>query len=340
MLEAGARVVRSRVRGPAVIGADTVLFDTFVGPFSAIGRNCVIEGSEVEHSVILDDCRVVGVGRLEDSLLGHHVEVSRSRPAAAGDPSHGRRPLPDRPALRPPPRGGAPRRPFVPWRAGVRLARLAPTDSISGAQSAAYPGPEGRRLSSRAVKLLITGGAGFIGSNYVRWVLANTDDEVTVYDALTYAGNRDDPARHRRGSDPIASISCTPTSATCDGVHGRGRTATTPYCTSRPRATSTARSPARRTSWSPTASAPTPSCTPAVRSGVGQGGPRLDRRGVRIGRAGSQSRDRPARSPFALQRHQGRIGPDRPLVPLDLRPAGRRSPARPTTTGPGSTPRR
>ncbi len=40
------------------------------------------------------------------------------------------------------------------------------------------------------MKLLITGGAGFIGSNYVRWVLAHTDDEVTVYDALTYAGNR------------------------------------------------------------------------------------------------------------------------------------------------------
>jgi dTDP-glucose 4,6-dehydratase len=39
------------------------------------------------------------------------------------------------------------------------------------------------------VKLLVTGGAGFIGSNYVRHVLANTDDEVTVYDALTYAGN-------------------------------------------------------------------------------------------------------------------------------------------------------
>ena len=40
------------------------------------------------------------------------------------------------------------------------------------------------------MKLLVTGGAGFIGSNYVRWVLANSDDEVTVYDALTYAGNR------------------------------------------------------------------------------------------------------------------------------------------------------
>ncbi len=39
------------------------------------------------------------------------------------------------------------------------------------------------------MKLFITGGAGFIGSNYVRWVLSRGDDEVTVYDALTYAGN-------------------------------------------------------------------------------------------------------------------------------------------------------
>ncbi len=40
------------------------------------------------------------------------------------------------------------------------------------------------------MQLLVTGGAGFIGSNYARWVLAHTDDSVTVYDALTYAGNR------------------------------------------------------------------------------------------------------------------------------------------------------
>ncbi len=42
----------------------------------------------------------------------------------------------------------------------------------------------------RVMKLLVTGGAGFIGSNYVRWVLQHTADDVTVYDALTYAGNR------------------------------------------------------------------------------------------------------------------------------------------------------
>ncbi|MDQ1480065.1 MAG: dTDP-glucose 4,6-dehydratase [Actinomycetota bacterium] len=39
------------------------------------------------------------------------------------------------------------------------------------------------------MKLFVTGGAGFIGSNFVRHVFANSDDEVTVYDALTYAGN-------------------------------------------------------------------------------------------------------------------------------------------------------
>jgi dTDP-glucose 4,6-dehydratase len=53
------------------------------------------------------------------------------------------------------------------------------------------------------MRLLVTGGAGFIGSGYVRHVLASTDHEVTVYDALTYAGNLstlrdvDDDPRYR-----------------------------------------------------------------------------------------------------------------------------------------------
>ncbi len=40
------------------------------------------------------------------------------------------------------------------------------------------------------MKLLVTGGAGFIGSNFVRWALANAADSVVVLDALTYAGNK------------------------------------------------------------------------------------------------------------------------------------------------------
>jgi glucose-1-phosphate thymidylyltransferase len=84
VVEAGAQIIRSHVRGPVVVGAGTVVTDSFIGPYSAIGPDCRIERSEIEHSVILGHCSVVDAGRLEDSLLGHHVEVVRTerRPKA------------------------------------------------------------------------------------------------------------------------------------------------------------------------------------------------------------------------------------------------------------------
>lgn len=84
VVEAGAIVERSHLRGPIVIGAGARIVDSFVGPFTAIGRRCIVERSEVEHSLLLDDTSVISAGRLEDCLLGHHVEVTRSarRPRA------------------------------------------------------------------------------------------------------------------------------------------------------------------------------------------------------------------------------------------------------------------
>ena len=54
VVEAGARVVRSVVRGPAIIGRDAVIENAYVGPFTAIGDGVRIRGSEVEHSIILE----------------------------------------------------------------------------------------------------------------------------------------------------------------------------------------------------------------------------------------------------------------------------------------------
>ncbi|MGH9077253.1 MAG: glucose-1-phosphate thymidylyltransferase [Acidimicrobiales bacterium] len=84
VVEAGATVVRSHLRGPILVGAGSRVEDSFIGPFTAIGCRCVVEDSEIEHSVLLDDTRVIDAGRLEDCLLGHHVEVTRSarRPRA------------------------------------------------------------------------------------------------------------------------------------------------------------------------------------------------------------------------------------------------------------------
>ncbi|HEX9695420.1 MAG TPA: glucose-1-phosphate thymidylyltransferase [Actinomycetota bacterium] len=94
ILAAGASVEGSTIRGPAVIGEGARIVDSFVGPYSSIGANCVIEDSEIEHSVIMDGCTIRGMHRLEDSLLGREVTVERgeSKPKAyrlmVGD--HGR----------------------------------------------------------------------------------------------------------------------------------------------------------------------------------------------------------------------------------------------------------
>jgi glucose-1-phosphate thymidylyltransferase len=76
---AGAMVINSTIRGPVVIGPDTRIENSFIGPYTAIGAGCSVEGSEVEHSVVMDGSSIVGIARLEDSLIGSHATVQRSR---------------------------------------------------------------------------------------------------------------------------------------------------------------------------------------------------------------------------------------------------------------------
>ena len=79
VVEAGASVVASTLRGPLVIGAGAVIEHSFIGPLSAIGDRCVVRNSEVEHSVVMNDSRIDDIPRLEDSLIGKDVVVSRSQ---------------------------------------------------------------------------------------------------------------------------------------------------------------------------------------------------------------------------------------------------------------------
>lgn len=76
VVERGARVVNSSVRGPAIIGEGCEISDSFIGPFSSVGPRSRIHGSRMEHVVMLEECRVTGVDRIEDSLLGRHVRLS------------------------------------------------------------------------------------------------------------------------------------------------------------------------------------------------------------------------------------------------------------------------
>ncbi len=78
VIEKGARLERTTVRGPAIVGAGARLTDCYVGPYTAIGEGCTISGAEVEHSILLAGCTVSDLdGRMESSLLGRNVTVRR-----------------------------------------------------------------------------------------------------------------------------------------------------------------------------------------------------------------------------------------------------------------------
>jgi glucose-1-phosphate thymidylyltransferase len=85
VIEAEAKVVRSHIRGPAIIGRGAVIENGYVGPFTSIGDGVVLRQSEVEHSIILEGSAITDVGgRIENSLIGRNVTVYRaaSKPRA------------------------------------------------------------------------------------------------------------------------------------------------------------------------------------------------------------------------------------------------------------------
>jgi glucose-1-phosphate thymidylyltransferase len=76
IVEAGARVTGSRILGPTIIGAGTEVTGSYVGPFTSVGPDCVIDDSEIEYSIVLAGASIRGVRRIEASLIGHSVEVT------------------------------------------------------------------------------------------------------------------------------------------------------------------------------------------------------------------------------------------------------------------------
>jgi glucose-1-phosphate thymidylyltransferase len=80
VLEEGARLVRSSVRGPAIIGAGALVEDAYIGPYTAISPGVVVRRAEVEHSILLHDSRVEDLdARVESSLIGRNVTIARSQ---------------------------------------------------------------------------------------------------------------------------------------------------------------------------------------------------------------------------------------------------------------------
>ena len=74
----GSVVIESKIRGPVVIGENTVVENSFIGPYTSIGNGVKIIKSSVEHSVIMDGSELREIERLEESLIGRNVRIYRN----------------------------------------------------------------------------------------------------------------------------------------------------------------------------------------------------------------------------------------------------------------------
>ena len=77
-IQSGARIANSVIRGPAIIGENTVIENSYIGPFTSIHYNVVVQDAEIERSIILENSTVRDIGaRLQDTLIGRDVTVQR-----------------------------------------------------------------------------------------------------------------------------------------------------------------------------------------------------------------------------------------------------------------------
>ena len=86
VIEAGAVVHSSTIRGPVIIGRDCRIEHSSIGPFTALGPKTVVTGSTISNSIVLKECRIVNIRTpIEGSILGNDVEIVEG---ASGELGH------------------------------------------------------------------------------------------------------------------------------------------------------------------------------------------------------------------------------------------------------------
>lgn len=85
IIEKGAKITNSIIRGPVIIGANTEVSNAYIGPFTAISNDCLIRESEIEHSIIFENSKITDIAmRIDGSLVGKDVVISKSDKKPSG----------------------------------------------------------------------------------------------------------------------------------------------------------------------------------------------------------------------------------------------------------------
>lgn len=84
-LQEGAKIVNSVVRGPTIIGANTTIENSYIGPFTSIYHDVTIRHCEIERSILLEHSRVLDIDViLRDTLIGRYAVVERAEQRPRG----------------------------------------------------------------------------------------------------------------------------------------------------------------------------------------------------------------------------------------------------------------
>jgi len=75
----GCKIINSTIKGPTTIDDNTIIMDSYIGPFSSIGKSCIIKNTKIESSIIMEKCELDAVGiDIQSSLLGKSVKIISS----------------------------------------------------------------------------------------------------------------------------------------------------------------------------------------------------------------------------------------------------------------------
>jgi glucose-1-phosphate thymidylyltransferase len=81
IVEEGTQIKHSIIRGPAIIGRNCEIVDSYIGPFTSIQKDCRIIRTELEHSIVLEKSEIQDVGsRIDESLIGREVKIFKCPP--------------------------------------------------------------------------------------------------------------------------------------------------------------------------------------------------------------------------------------------------------------------
>ncbi len=74
----GTVIENSEIKGPCILGVDCSIMDSYIGPYTSINDGCTIEGTEIEDSVVMEECSISNAGRITESLIGKNVKIGEN----------------------------------------------------------------------------------------------------------------------------------------------------------------------------------------------------------------------------------------------------------------------